>query len=238
MRAALTFKEPQSALVAHLLLVDLLLLPGVLAGATFNWLVTFLTPAVSLAMRSASALASGVSTVPRRVTSPLTTSTLIFLSGVFESPISWATIFIWIQASSSVLPTVSLFALARALSSFACASEYFGVAVGAGVAAVRGALMLAFALAFKFVVVSLQAVKLKLTAPIAATHNHSFVLIFASFLSNVPEKESPASPFAGDSVAEILNSFADFSPGPPDCLLNSSFKPLLLAAVFEAAVAG
>jgi hypothetical protein len=98
--------------------------------------------------------------------------------------------------------------------------------------------MLAFALAFKFVVVSLQAAKLKLTAPIAAIHNHSFVLIFASFLSNVPEKESPASPFAGDSVAEILNSFADFSPGPPDRLLNSSFKPFLLAAVFEVAVTG
>jgi len=60
-------------------------------GLTFSWLTTFLTPSVSLAMRSASLFAWAVSTVPRKVTSPLTTSTLIFRSGVFEFPISLAT---------------------------------------------------------------------------------------------------------------------------------------------------
>src|SRR6266508_638095 len=60
----------------------LFVLDGFAAGLTFSWLTTFFTPSVSFAMRSASAFASAVSTVPRRVTSLLTTSTLIFLSGV------------------------------------------------------------------------------------------------------------------------------------------------------------
>jgi len=65
----------------------------------------------------------------RKVTALLTTSTLIFLSGVFELPISLATILVWIQASSSVSPIVSLFSLARARSARASSSEYFGVGV-------------------------------------------------------------------------------------------------------------
>ena len=66
-----------------LVLVDLFVFAGLLA-TTFNWLLTDFTPSVSFAVRSASVFATAVSTVPRSVTTPLTTSTLIFLSGVFE----------------------------------------------------------------------------------------------------------------------------------------------------------
>src|SRR5437762_6018712 len=66
-----------------------------LAGATLSWLTTFLTPSVSLARRSASVFASAVSTWPRSVTSPSTTSTLIFRSGVCLSLMSLATTFVW-----------------------------------------------------------------------------------------------------------------------------------------------
>src|SRR6266581_1930384 len=74
-----------------LLFVDLFALEFVfvdLAGTTLSWLTTLVTPSVPLATRSASVLASAVSTLPRRVTALLTTSTLIFLSGVLVSPIS------------------------------------------------------------------------------------------------------------------------------------------------------
>src|SRR6266404_2924804 len=165
-------------------LAALLVLDGFAAGLTLSWLVTFLTPSVSLATRSASLLASGVSIVPRKVTSLLTTSTLIFRSGVCESPMSLATILVWIQASSRVSPIVSLLCFARARSSRACSSVYFGVAVG--VASALGAVMLvlAFPLArsFEFVAVPLQAATLRVNA-VNAVNSNSLVLIILPFCS-------------------------------------------------------
>src|SRR6266404_348627 len=71
---------------------------------------------------------------------------------------------------------VSLFCLARARSSFACSSVYFGVAVG--VASALGELMLAFA---SGPVVFSHAATLSPKAPIAIS-GISFLFIFILFL--------------------------------------------------------
>jgi hypothetical protein len=103
--------------------------------------------------------------------------------------------------------------------------------------------VLAFALAFEFVAVSLQATKLKVKAAIAVNSNSLVPISLPSFFFLLPcgnhqNNESPASPFAGDSVAEVFNSLANFPSDLAYFLLHSAFKPLLLPALFQVAVAG
>jgi hypothetical protein len=57
------------------------------------------------------------------------------------------------------------------------------------------------------------------------------------FLKTGLEEESPASPFAGDSIAEILNSLSDFPPDLAYRRLNGSFKPFLLSSIFQVPIA-
>src|SRR5439155_15675092 len=182
---------------------------------------------------------------PRKVTAPWTTSTLIFLSGVFVSPISLATILVWIQASSSDCPIVSLFALAFSRSSRACSSLYCPRPVAGVVASARGVAMfafagaraLAFALAFSFMLV-LQAATPKTTVAAAASNRISLVFIFASSLEKgIKGDESPASPFAGDPFAQILDGLAYFAAGPANFLLNVSFNPFVYASLLQVGVA-
>src|SRR6266404_4938014 len=115
--------------------------------------------------------------------------------------------------------------------------------VADGVAAARVPVMfaLAFVLArsFEFVAVSLQAATPKMTTA-SAVKSNSLVFMFSLSCSEqvLDQNESPASPFAGDSIAEIFNSLADFPPGLAYVFLNLSFKPLLLSTSLQVTVAG
>src|SRR5262249_24836023 len=64
------------------------------AARTVRRLMTRFTPSVVSAIRSASVFAVAVSTVPRSVTTPLDTSTLIFRAGVSAFPISFDVILV------------------------------------------------------------------------------------------------------------------------------------------------
>src|ERR1043166_329479 len=130
---------------------------------------------------------------------------------------------------------VSLFALAFSRSSRACSSVYFGVGVAVGEALLIMPVLLfalAFAPAFMFDSVLLQATSATPSNTIAPINKRSFFIFSVSFL-NGPQEESPASPLAGDLFADIFHGIPDFTPGLPHCLLQLSFSPFLSAFRFQ-----
>jgi len=103
--------------------------------------------------------------------------------------------------------------------------------------AFAGARALALALAFSFMLV-LQAATPKTTVAAAASNSISLVFIFASSLEKgIKGNESPASPFAGDPFAQILDGLAYFAAGPANFLLNVSFNPFVYASLLQVGVA-
>jgi hypothetical protein len=92
---------------------------------------------------------------------------------------------------------------------------------------------LAFAPAFMFDSVLLQATSATPNNTIAPINKKSLFIFSASFLKTAPREESPASPLAGDLLADIFHGIPDFTPGLSHCLLQLSFSPFLSALRFQ-----
>jgi hypothetical protein len=121
--------------------------------------------------------------------------------------------------------------LARARSSRACSSLYFGVGVGEASLITR-VLLLALALAFVFDSVLLQAPNARADNTSAAG-SHKFFVIPYSFTR---KGESPASPLAGDSLSEIFHGFADLPFGFAELFLYVAFDLIGGSPVAKVAV--